>query len=277
MIQMIVPPCRKNTICVIVAMSSATIATGLRPRCSARRPPTTSPTRPGSPVVTVRNSAMPGLEKSRTSSRYLFISCDDGALKMLARKPIAASSAKRRPYTPVVSSRSWPRRISVRAATALYRVVSVSARAMRGARRSVSVPATYARRQPLSPMSMRSATTANEKPNPAASASIEAEYARAPSGASSITAMPATIRVVFTKARCSTCAAVKMTSVGATADNAHANAVPTTPMRMARRRPRRSASAVAKSARIAPRRVIASALESVASDAWNESPIGPAS
>ncbi len=45
-------------------------------------------------------------------------------------------------------SRCAPRR-------ALYRVVSVSARAMRGARRSVSVPATYARRQPLSPMSMR--------------------------------------------------------------------------------------------------------------------------
>ena len=124
---------------------------------------------------------------------------------------------------------------------------------MRAARRIVNAPATYGMRQPLSPMSANgSATTANEKPKPPASASIDAEYARAPSGASSITAMPATISVVLTNARWSICAPVKTSSVGATAETAHANAEPTTPRRIAARRPRRSASAVAKSARIAP-------------------------
>ena len=49
MSQMIVPPCRKNTICVAVAISRATIATGLRPRCSARRPPTSEPDEAGEP------------------------------------------------------------------------------------------------------------------------------------------------------------------------------------------------------------------------------------
>ena len=61
--------------------------------------------------------------------------------------------------------------------------------------------ATNGMRQPLSPMSANgSATTENEKPKPPASASIDAAYARAPSGASSITAMPATVAVVITNA-----------------------------------------------------------------------------
>ena len=49
------------------------------------------------PVVTVRNSAMPLFEKSCTSVRYLFVNCDDGALKTLSRNAIAASSRKRWP------------------------------------------------------------------------------------------------------------------------------------------------------------------------------------
>ena len=57
--------------------------------------------------------------------------------------------------------------------------------------------------------------------------------ARAPSGASSITAMPATVKVVMTNARWSTCATVKISSVGATAEIAHATADPTTPTRIA--------------------------------------------
>ena len=80
------PPERKKTICVDGRDERARlIATGLRPSRSARRPPRTRPTRPGSAVVTVRNSAMPEFEKSRTSVRYLFMSCDDGALNTLAR------------------------------------------------------------------------------------------------------------------------------------------------------------------------------------------------
>ena len=38
-------------------------------------------------MVTVRNSAMPEFEKSRTSVRYLFISCDDGALNDVGEEP----------------------------------------------------------------------------------------------------------------------------------------------------------------------------------------------
>ena len=95
-----------------------------------------------------------------------------------------------------------------------------------------------------------------------------------PSGASSIAAIPATTAVVMMKERWNTWANVKMTRVGATAETAHAVAEPTTPMRMARRRPRRSASAVEKSATSAPTRVMAKAVVSTSSDAPNESPIG---
>ena len=122
-----------------------------------------------------------------------------------------------------------------------------------------------------------SATTANEKPKPPASASIDAEYARAPSGASSITAIPATVTVVLTQARCSICATVKISIVGAIAEIPHATAEPTTPRRIARRRPRRSASAVAKIATIAPARVSASATLSLASETPNVSAMGSAS
>ena len=49
------------------------------------------------PVVTVRNSAMPVFEKPCTSVRYLFVSCDDGALNTLVRKATPPSRTNRRP------------------------------------------------------------------------------------------------------------------------------------------------------------------------------------
>ena len=70
---------------------------------------------------------------------------------------------------------------------------------------------------------------------------------------------------------------MKISIVGAMADTAHASAEPTTPSRIARLRPRRSASAVAKIATIAPTRVIASATLSLASETPYASPIGSAS
>ena len=59
--------------------------------------------------------------------------------------------------------------------------------------------------------------TDSAKPAPAASASIDAANARAPSGASSTTAMPPTTSAAFTLARTSVCAAVKITKFGAIA------------------------------------------------------------
>ena len=44
------------------------------------------------------------------------MNCDDGALNMLVRNPMIASSTKRRRYLRVEDSRSRPREISVRAA-----------------------------------------------------------------------------------------------------------------------------------------------------------------
>ena len=70
------PPLRKKIICDPVASASAMPATGRRPRASANRPPTSTPTIPGRAVVTARNAAMPVLEKPRTSVRYLLVNCD---------------------------------------------------------------------------------------------------------------------------------------------------------------------------------------------------------
>ena len=76
--------------------------------------------------------------------------------------------------------------------------------------------------------------------------------------------------------RCSTCAVVNVARFGAAADSAHTIADPTTPIRIDRRRPRRSAIAIANSAKSAPSRVRANATPIVASDAPKEWLIGRA-
>ena len=74
-------------------------------------------------------------------------------------------------------------------------------------------------------------------PAPAASASIDAANARAPSGASSITAMPPTMSAAFTQARTRVCAAVKITKFGAIALSPLAMHTPRTAPRRILRRP----------------------------------------
>ncbi len=124
-------------------------------------------------------------------------------------------------------------------------------------------------RQAHGPMSaIGSRITDSAYPAPAASASIDAANARAPSGASSITAIPPTISAAFTHARTSVWATVKITKFGAIALSPLAMHTPRTAPRRIRRRPRRSARPAATSAISAPSRVIASAPPSSPFDAW---------
>ena len=92
--------------------------------------------------------------------------------------------------------------------------------------------------------------------------------ARAPSGASSTAAIPATISAVLTRARLKSCAPVNTSKVGASAVSAFAAHAPTSAIRISRRRPHRSASAIATNETSTPARATASATPS----AWSERP-----
>ena len=73
------------------------MVTGRRPRLSASRLASSTPTMPGTPAVTVRNSATSEFEKSCAWVRYRFVSCDDGALNTLVRNAASPSRRKRKP------------------------------------------------------------------------------------------------------------------------------------------------------------------------------------
>ena len=114
---------------------------------------------------------------------------------------------------------------------------------------------------PRSAAGSRITETAN--PAPPARPSIATANARAPSGASSTTAMPPTTSAAFTLARTTSCAAVKTSMLGATAETRLPRHTPPTHQSRTIRRPRRSARAVATSAKRTPARVIASEIPSV--------------
>ena len=115
-------------------------------------------------------------------------------------------------------------------------------------------------------------STANEKPKPPARPSIAVEKARAPSGASSTAAIAATVNVEFTNARVRICSAGQRREARArTRTRDCVTHTPMTQMRIMRRRPTRSDSAVATSDTSTPARETASAPPRRASDAWKVS------
>ena len=95
--------------------------------------------------------------------------------------------------------------------------------------------------------------------------------ARAPSGASSTAAMPATTRHAFTNARVKSCAPVKTSNDGARPVTKFAAHAPASANRMSLRRPSRSASAITTSDTSTPIRAMARARPSVVSDWWKVS------
>ncbi len=94
---------------------------------------------------------------------------------------------------------------------------------------------------------------------------------RAPSGASSIAATDAMTAVHCKAARVTTCDAVNTSKLGAIAATPFAIAAVARPPRISRRRPTRSASALATSANSTPTRESARAKPSASSVRWNES------
>ena len=152
--------------------------------------------------------------------RYWLMNCDDGALNTLVSNATMPSSTNRRPC------RSEARRGLGRGRCRSARPSARVARGLAERRATIGASRMVARaereREAASARRPRSAsgsvTTANEKPNPPASPSIEAAYARAPSGASSTAASAATVEVVPTNAALQHCAAVNDDEFGAKAD-----------------------------------------------------------
>ena len=113
--------------------------------------------------------------------------------------------------------------------------------------------------------------TPSAMPTPSASANMAVAKARAPSGASSTAAMPATTRHAFTNARVKSCAPVKTSNDGAKPATKLAAHAPASAKRISLRRPSRSASAITTSDTSTPIRAMASARPRVVSDWWKVS------
>ena len=108
-------------------------------------------------------------------------------------------------------------------------------------------------------------------PTPSASAYIAVAKARAPSGASSTAAIPATTRHAFTNARVKSWPPVNTSNDGANPEMAFATHAPASENRISLRRPRRSASAITTSDTNTPIRATASARPSASSFWWKVS------
>ena len=115
--------------------------------------------------------------------------------------------------------------------------------------------------------------TATANPAPAARLRIDTAQARAPSGASSMTAMPPITRAEFTAARRNNWEPVKIAKFGESPETAFARQTTATDQRITLRRPMRSEAIAAMRAKSTPSRVIASAVPSPASETPNESAI----
>ena len=170
------------------------------PALSAMRPASRMPNRPGSPAVTPRNAATPDDENPRSSDRNRFVNCADGALKMFVRNADRGRGARTGAGTRVHDlADPAPLHVSRRRPVRTDASRSGAERAPGSGGCVSAADDERDRARPRPEVGRGAGPTAIAKPAPAASAEHrDTAKARAPSGASSTTAMPPTTTTALT-------------------------------------------------------------------------------